>query len=164
MMEIRRKRLPPTTFLGVRRTLPAAEVPAFVIRTIDTVFLASQSAGLRIVGPLNLRYFGMGEDIAKPLKVEVSLPISPSTETVPDLPSPIKVRRATTFECISIEYVGPMPGIGQAWEDALAEARESGDVLTGTGREIYHRWVGIDAPDNRIEILVGVRRPDEPRP
>ncbi len=59
------------------------------------------------------------------------------------------------FECLCVDFKGPMPKIGQAWDALVGQVLESGYILGNQGREGYKNWHAFDSDDNITELQMG---------
>jgi hypothetical protein len=61
------------------------------------------------------------------------------------------------LSCARTEYVGPLAGLfTHGYQPLLRAIAEAGLRPSGASREVYHLWRGPEAPDNRIEIQIGI--------
>ena len=105
--------------------------------------------------PARIYYHAGGGDPAKPFQLIIGLPVradKTSADAFGFLETP-------PFECPRVDYKGPMPNIGQAWQDLLRQVLEAGYLPANQGREVYKDWHTFDAEDNVTELQMGGWRP-----
>ncbi|MBP0574522.1 GyrI-like domain-containing protein, partial [Mycobacterium tuberculosis] len=64
---------------------------------------------------------------------------------------------AATYASAMIEGPLTQTALVRAYDDCARQVAAAGRTFTGESREIYHRWGGMDAADNRVEIAVVCR-------
>ncbi len=78
---------------------------------------------------------------------------------------PVRATEATTdqfgnlevppFECLWVDFKGPRPKIGQAWDALVGQVLEAGYIRGNQNREVYKDWHGFDSDDNITELQMG---------
>ena len=149
---MQRKQIPARICDYTTAELTMAEIPAFADEAGEPLFQSAQENQLVIVGPTEFIYLNAGGDPAKPFQLIIGLPVrseKTNTDAFGFLETP-------PFECLSVDYKGPMQNIGQAWKDLLRQVLEAGYLPANQGREVYKDWHAFDAEDNVTELQMGV--------
>jgi effector-binding domain-containing protein len=71
--------------------------------------------------------------------------------------SAFAVSEEPAWECYSTEYAGSMERIPQAWDEFMDKVKKKGLKPKNISREIYHRLIDPDSPDNITELQVQVK-------
>ncbi len=147
-----RKQIPARIYFFAAGELTAAEIPAFADKTVEPLFQSAQENQIEIVGPSEFIYLNAGGDPAKPFQLIIGLPVRAPTSTA----DAFGFLETPPFECLSVDYTGPMPNIGRAWEDMLRQVLDAGYLPANQGREVYKDWHAFDAEDNVTELQMGI--------
>jgi effector-binding domain-containing protein len=67
------------------------------------------------------------------------------------------VRELPAFRCATLLYIGPAPRIGDAWQKLYRAIADKGLTPTDEERELYLYWEGVEAPNNIVQVQVGVK-------
>ena len=121
-------------------------------RLASRSFQSAPKNQLEIVGPTEFIYLNAGGDPAKPLQLFIGLPVRAEKTTA----DAYGFLETPPFECPSVDYKGPMPNIGQAWQDLLRQVLDAGCLPANQEREVYKDWHACDAEDNVTELQMGV--------
>ena len=150
-----RRLIPPIPVISRRDRLTISQIPAHSGPAIQSLVDALNRLG---VSPINgeciYLYHGCDGNPATFFDLEICLPV-PATLTA-DLPAPLQLLSTSTFQCLAIEYTGPLTGIGAAWMELVAAVRTAGLEPTDESREVYKKWVGFDSPENITELQQGI--------
>ncbi len=152
-----RKQIPARIYCYAAAELTAAEIPAFADKTVEPLFQSAQKNQIEIVGPTEFIYINAiglntSGDPTKPFQLIIGLPVralKSGADAIGFLETPF-------FECLSVDYKGPMQHIGRAWQDLLRQALDAGYLPGNQGREVYKDWHAFDAEDNVTELQMGI--------
>lgn len=137
--------LEPWISLGIRKTVPTAELPATFGRTYEVVAEAAQRAGATCVGPAYAEYFGMPTDT---VDVEIGFGID----------SPVTVPGMTTTErpgtrAVVATHVGPYDQLAQSYAELMPWLEMQSPELTESMFEFYDSEPDA-APEQTVTRLV----------
>jgi len=155
-MEFETKQVPPLPVLSRRERLTIPQIPARSGPAIHSLIESLKQLGIQAAGSMIYVYHGCNGNPAVEFDLEICLPVP--TDLDPSLAPepPIKLKTTTPFRCLTLDYVGPMSGIGQAWMKLLQPIRDGGYKPTDESREIYKKWVSFDSADNVTELQQGI--------
>ncbi|AUL98872.1 AraC family transcriptional regulator [Rhodocyclaceae bacterium] len=106
----------------------------------------AQARGLTVNGPPIFAARGLPQQAHTPFDLDFCLPVEGAG--LPMLPA---------LRCARRVYEGPLSDLfSQGYQPLLHAMAEAGLRASGDSREVYHVWHGPDAPDNRIEIQIGI--------
>ncbi len=147
-----RKQIPSRIYYYAAAELTIAEIPTFADEAGKPLFQSAQKNQLEIVGLTEFIYLNAGGDPAKPFQLFIGLPVRDEKKTA----DAFGFLETPPFECLSVDYKGPMPNMGQAWQNLLCPALEAGYLPAIQEREVYKDWHAFDAEDNVTELQMGV--------
>lgn len=121
----------------------------------------AQASGFAIDGPPIFTAQGLPDDIETLFDWAACLPVADAQGMPADEPHVPSGQTELTvlppLSCVRTVYVGPLAGLfAHGYQPLLRAIAEAGLRTSGTSREVYHVWHGPEAPDNRIEIQIGI--------
>lgn len=121
----------------------------------------AQASGLAIDGPPIFTAQGLPDDAETPFDWAACLPVADAQGMPADEPHVPSGQTELTvlppLSCARTEYVGPLAELfAHGYQPLLRAIAEAGLRPSGASREVYHVWRGPEAPDNRIEIQIGI--------
>lgn len=121
----------------------------------------AQASGFAIDGPPIFTAQGLPDDIKTLFDWAACLPVANAQDALAEKfnePSgPYELIVLPPLSCARTMYVGPLAGLfAHGYQPLLRAIAEAGRHPSGVSREVYHVWHGPEAPDNRIEIQIGI--------
>lgn len=136
----------------VEEELTLPEIPQFAEKNADSIFKDAESKGLGIVGPLEFIYLNCVGDPTKPFQLIIAVPVKEKKPSGNDF----FFMETVPFDCMTMDYKGPMENIGSAWESLTIQVLDTGYKLTNQGREVYKEWISFESEENITELQVGI--------
>ncbi len=146
-----RKQIPARLYYYAATMLTPPEIPVFADQTVEPLFQSAQTHKLEITGPAEYIYLNVSKDPAKPFNLMIAFPVSAQKTTKPQF----GFLETPPFECLCADFKGPMPKIGQAWDDLVGQVLEAGYIPGNQGREVYKDWRAFDSDENVTELQMG---------
>lgn len=119
-------------------------------REIDKMYEEVEQIGLKEVAPLQFMYLGF-----KP-ETSFTLEIALVVEEEKPYNGQYKIKDLDGFKCVSTIHNGSINQIGETYEKFMLELMKNGKKMTDQIREVYHKYIGLDSPENITEIQIGV--------
>lgn len=149
-----RKDAAPMTVLYARQELTIPQVGMYAERYGTQMMEDVEQYGLQVVGPWMFIAYDLPTDGQQRFTSEFCLPIGNAETYAGDR---FAVKALGSFPCACAEYSGKLDQLfAEGYQPLIREIVAAGLQFTGESREIYHRWAGANAPENRIEIQFGV--------
>ena len=147
-----RTQVPAKLYYCAAKELTKPEIPEFSEQSMERLYKSAESLHVLKGEPPEFIYFNASEDLEKPMQLVIGIPAR--THCPPE--EDFFFMETLPFECISVEYKGPMSGIGRAWVDLVEKVLSEGYLLGNQGREIYREWISFESEDNVTELQIGV--------
>jgi hypothetical protein len=146
---IKRVKAKPFTFLYGEAETGFAGISAGGKKIMDKLMPFMEKRGLAAAGACvwAYKYLGKGR-----VRLRAGFPVPEAT--VIKGKSAFAVSEEPAWECYSTEYAGPMERIPRAWEEFMGKIKAKGFKPRNLNREIYHKWIGPDSPENLTELQV----------
>jgi effector-binding domain-containing protein len=125
-------------------TTTLKEIMSVADREIGNMYAEAQKLGLQESGPMQFVYYGCDEKPDTKFKLEIAM--------VVDQEKPYD----EGFTCATTVHNGDISKIGETYEKLIPELFKSGRQITDHSREVYHKWVSPESPENVTEIQIGV--------
>jgi effector-binding domain-containing protein len=149
---IKRVKAKPFTFLFGEAETDIADIPASGKKIMDKLTPFMKKQGIAVEGACVWDY----KVVAKGrVRLRAGFPVAQGTGIKGK--SAFAVSDEPAWECYSTEYAGTMESIHQAWGEFMEKVGKKGLKPGKKNREIYHKWIGMDSPDNLTELQVQVK-------
>lgn len=137
--------LAPITVLQRRERLSIAQIAAQAGPACTALRAEAEARDLVVNGPMIFQAWQMPQDAHGEFELNFCLPVAGGDQQLPAL------------QCASTIHEGPLDELfSRGYRPLLEAIAAAGLRPTGESREVYHRWNGPEATDNRIEIQIGV--------
>jgi hypothetical protein len=145
-----------------RLTIPG--IPVFAERATTDLMRLADAHRLPIIAPPVFIYANADDGNASTFVMQIAMPVAEGTTLAgPGADERFAVKRFDAFDCLAVDYRGPMAHIGDAYPLVVDAIGPTGRTAAEQSREVYKHWVGYDEPDNVIEIQIGLLSfPGEP--
>lgn len=128
------------------------DIKAVAEREIDNLCKEAEDLGLKESGPLHFVYYGCCDKPDTKFTLEIAL--------VVDQEKPYngkyRFKELEKLTCVTTTHHGDINKIGETYEMFMTEIYKSGKHVTDQSREVYHKWISPESPDNITEIQVGI--------
>ncbi|MCX7692385.1 GyrI-like domain-containing protein [Tepidimonas taiwanensis] len=136
----------PVTVLRRSHRLSLDAVGTQAAQAYADLHAEAQARGLTVNGPPIFATRGLPQEAHTPFDLDFCLPVSGTDLSM--LPA---------LRCARRVYEGPLCDLFRhGYQPLLHAMAEAGLRASGDSREVYHVWHGPDAPNNRIEIQIGI--------
>lgn len=151
--------VPPFAGLAAAARLTMPQIPIFAERASTDLMRLADAHRLPLVDDPVFIYSGAGTGPHDLFTLQVALPVDPDHPAVVAFQptDDHAVKRFDAFRCFAAGYHGPMTHLGDAYAPLMNALRDAGHTPLEQSREVYRRWVAYDAPDNHVEIQLGIR-------
>jgi len=146
------KSIPAKLTIAAKAHLTIPEIPVFANAIFPNLHEVIAQLELEIISPPEFIYFGIDGDPSTLFDLLITLPIKEKKAA----PAHFDYYQSEAFKCATVEYVGSMPGIKQAWNTLYQAVAAAGLRPNNQCREICNKWVGFDSMENVIELQLGV--------
>jgi effector-binding domain-containing protein len=154
-MQSQFKQIPPIPVIARRDRLTIPQISAHSGPAIQSLIETLNRLGVSPAGGAMIYvYHGCNGDPAIEFDLEICLPVDAGLAA--RVKPPIELKSTSPFQCMAVDYVGPMSGIGRAWMELVQAVRAAGRQPTEQSREIYKKWVGFDSAENVTELQQGI--------
>lgn len=144
----------PMTVLSAERMITIPEVAAVSAELCPVIMQDAERHGLTITGPWIFVSYGFPKDAQTTFKIEFCLPVTIQDSYRGDF----VLKTLEPILCAAGQHKGPLRTLfSDGYGKLLQATTAAGHRFSGESREIYHRWQGPDAADNRIEIQFGLQ-------
>ena len=151
---MQRKDAAPMTVLCARQELTIPEVGLYAEQYGAQMLAEVEQHGLPVVGPWVFIAYHLPKNAKQRYTTEFCLPIGRAETYRGDR---FAVKALVSFPCAYAEYRGKRRQLfTQGYQPLVRDIVAAKLSFTGESREVYHRWVGPNSPDNHIEIQFGV--------
>ena len=121
-------------------------------REIDKLNTEAVKIGLKEVAPLQFVYHGCDDNPETKFTLDIALVVA---EEKP-YEGKYKFKDLDGFKCVSTIHNGSINQIGETYEKFMPELAKNGKQMTDQNREVYHKYIDLDSPENITEIQIGV--------
>lgn len=146
------KSIPAKLTIAAKAHLSIPEIPVFANDTFPRLHAEIEQIGLDVISPPEFIYFGINGDPTALFDLLITLPIKEKKAA----PAHFDYYQSEAFKCATVEYVGRIAGIKQAWRSLYQALAAAGLTPTHQCREICNKWVDVDSENNMIELQLGV--------
>lgn len=122
------------------------------VREIDAMCNEAENLGLKEIAPMQFVYYGCDDKPDTKFTLEIALVV----EEEKPYSGKYKFKNLDGFKCVSTIHKGSLNKFGETYEKFMPELLKSGKQMTDQSREVYHKYVEQDSPDNVTEIQIGV--------
>jgi effector-binding domain-containing protein len=149
---IKRVKAKPFTFLYGEAETDFPGISASGKKIMDKLMPFMEKRGIAVGGPCVWAYKHIGKGR---VRLRAGFPVAKGTGIKGK--SAFAVSEEPAWECYATEYAGSMDLIPQAWDEFTDKVKQKGLKPKNINREIYHKWIGPDSPDNITELQVQVK-------
>ena len=128
------------------------DLPEAVMREIDTMYTEAGKLGLKETGPMQFVYYGCDDKMDTKFTLEIVMAVDQEKP----YNGKYKFKELKGFTCASTFHKGNINKIGETYEKFMPELIKSGKQVGDQSREVYHKWVSPESPENITEIQVGI--------
>lgn len=128
------------------------DIHEVAVREIDQLCAEAKKLGLKQTGPLQFVYHGCDDKPDTNFTLEIALAVDQEKP----YDGKFKFKELETFNCVSTLHRGNINRIGETYEKFIPEVFKSGKQITDQSREVYHKWVDSESPENVTEIQIGI--------
>ncbi|MCG8307883.1 MAG: GyrI-like domain-containing protein [Cytophagales bacterium] len=122
------------------------------VREIDNMYAEAEKIGLKETAPMQFVYYGCDDKPDTKFTLEIAMLIDGEKP----YEGKYKFKELEDFKCVSTIHKGSISDLGKTYEKFMPELFKSGKEMTGQSREVYHKYVQQDSPENVTEIQIGV--------
>jgi effector-binding domain-containing protein len=133
-------------------TTTLKEIMSVADREIGNMYAEAQKLGLQESGPMQFVYYGCDEKPDTKFKLEIAMVVDQEKP----YDGKYKFKELEGFTCATTVHNGDISKIGETYEKLIPELFKSGRQITDHSREVYHKWVSPESPENVTEIQIGV--------
>ncbi|GEM_PF-1601178 len=119
-------------------------------KIMDKLMIFMKKNKVEILGPCVWAYKHLGKG---KVRLRAGFPVAKGTAAKGIL----HVSEEPAWECMSTQYAGSMEKIPEAWDEFTAKVKKAGHKPMNINREVYHKWIGPESPDNLTELQVQVK-------
>ena len=128
------------------------EIHDVAMREIKNLYKDAEKIGLKEVAPMQFVYYGCDDKLDTKFTLEIAMVVD--DEKFYD--GKYKFKDLEGFKCVSTVHNGDINKIGETYEKFMPEVFRSGQQTNDQSREVYHKWVSPESPENITEIQIGV--------
>jgi effector-binding domain-containing protein len=151
---MQRKIVEPMTVLYAAQELTIPEVSIYGEKYGAEIMDEVENYGLRIVGPWVFISYNLPKNGKERYTTEFCLAIGNGEIYIGGR---FSIKSLGTFSCAFTDYSGKLRHLfTKGYQPLIREIVTAKLDFTGESREVYHKWVGPNSPENRIEIQFGV--------
>lgn len=129
-----------------------AGINEIALREIENMYAEAGRLGIKEVGPMQFVYYGYDEKPDARFKLEIAMVV----DSEKSYDGKYKFKELDRFKCISTIHKGSIDSMGQTYEEFIPEVLKIGKQKTDQCREVYHKYISQDSPDNITEIQLGI--------
>lgn len=122
------------------------------VREIDAMCKVVEGLGLKEIAPMQFVYYGCDDKPDTKFTLEIALVV----EEEKPYSGKYKFKNLDGFKCVSTIHKGSVTKLGETYRKFIPELFKSGKQMTDQSREVYHKYVGEDSPENVTEIQIGI--------
>lgn len=122
------------------------------MREIENMYAEAAKIELKEASPMQFVYFGCDENPDTEFTLEIGMVV----EEEKPYDGKYKFKDLDGFKCVSTIHNGSINKIGETYEKFMPEVAKNGKRMTNQSREVFHKYIDQDSPENITEIQVGV--------
>lgn len=121
-------------------------------REIHAMYKVANDLGLQEIGPMQFLYYGCDDKPDTKFTLEIALIV----EEEKPYSGKYNFKNLDGFKCVSTIHQGSVNKLSETYGKFMPELFKSGKQMTDQSREVYHKYVDENSPENITEIQIGV--------
>jgi len=122
------------------------------VREIENLYAEAEKNGLKEIAPMQFVYYGCDDKPDTKFTLEIAIVVD---EEKP-YSGKYKFKDLDGFKCVSTIHKGNVNDLDKTYQKFMPELFKSGKKMTDESREVYHKYIQEDSPENITEIQIGV--------
>ncbi|PXF29254.1 hypothetical protein WH50_21795 [Pokkaliibacter plantistimulans] len=149
--QVELQEIPAFTGVALRKTMTLKQIADFAGEALPVIHDDMKRLDLHCAGPAVFIYYGADGSADTEFELVVVQPVVAAGGAL----ERCEYYHASAFKCATLEYVGPMSGIGEGWHQLVAAVHAQGRHPSVECREVYDHWVALDSDENVTTLQMG---------
>ncbi len=122
------------------------------VREIENLYAEAEKIGLKEIAPMQFVYYGCDDKPDTKFTLEIAIVVDEEKA----YNGKYNYKDLKGFKCVSTIHKGNVNDLSKTYQKFMPELFKSGNKMTDQSREVYHRYIQQDSPENITEIQIGV--------